>query len=144
MATEPLLTPLRKTIRSPLRNPTDWRFNSGVTAAQVQAIFDAQDPSGNGAWHDVSDLTTLYQENTGASATTPSDVGDVVGTILDKSGNGNHATALSLSRRPIHFVRMRQGFIILNMIQRIALIRVLILMLTPIQWRLLFVTLMTG
>ena len=51
-------------------------------------------------WLDPSDRQTLFQERTGASATTICSLGDPVGTILDKSGNGNHATAPSDGARP--------------------------------------------
>lgn len=54
-----------------------------------------------GAWLDPSDLTTLFQERTGASATTASGVGDPVGTVLDKSGNSNHGIAPSDDARPV-------------------------------------------
>jgi hypothetical protein len=43
----------------------------------------------------------LYQERTGAAATTPSMVGDPVGTIIDKSGNGRHRVASADAARPI-------------------------------------------
>lgn len=39
-----------------------------------------------GAWYDISDLSTLFQED----GTTPAAVGEEVGKVLDKSGNGNH------------------------------------------------------
>jgi hypothetical protein len=52
-------------------------------------------------WLDPSDLTTLFQERTGASATTPSVVDGVVGTILDKSGNARHLVAPSDAARPL-------------------------------------------
>lgn len=52
----------------------------------------------SGIWLDPSDLSTLYQERTGA--TTPATIGDPVGTVLDKSGNDNHATAPSDAARP--------------------------------------------
>lgn len=50
--------------------------------------------------YDPSDSSTLFQERTGASASTPAGVGDPVGTMLDKSGNGNHVTAVNDSARP--------------------------------------------
>ena len=51
-------------------------------------------------WIDASDLTTLFQENTGASATTPAVLhGDPVGTIKDKSGNAKHGVADSNTYR---------------------------------------------
>jgi len=53
------------------------------------------------AWYDPSDSNTVFQERTGASATTPSGDGDLAGTILDKSGNGYHLTAPTDDRRPV-------------------------------------------
>lgn len=55
----------------------------------------------DGAWYDPSDLSTMFLETTGAAATTPAAVGDPVGTILDKSGNGHHATAVNDAARPV-------------------------------------------
>src|SRR5690554_4253942 len=43
-----------------------------------------------GAWYDPSDLTTLLQDAAGTTPVTAS--GDPVGLMLDKSGNGNHAS----------------------------------------------------
>lgn len=37
---------------------------------------------------------SLYQERTGAAATTPASSGDPIGTIKDLSGSGNHLTAI--------------------------------------------------
>lgn len=53
------------------------------------------------ALYDISDLSTLFVERTGASASTPASVDGVVGTVLDLSGNGNHAVAPSDEARPI-------------------------------------------
>lgn len=53
------------------------------------------------AWYDPSALSTLFQERTGASATTPSAVDGVVGTMLDRSGNGQHVVAPADGSRPI-------------------------------------------
>ena len=44
---------------------------------------------------------TLFQERTGAAATTPCAVGDPVGTIKDISGNGWYATATTDAKRGI-------------------------------------------
>ena len=53
-----------------------------------------------GTWYSVSDLTTLFQD---AAGTTPVSVdGDPVGLILDKSGNGNHASQTTTSSKPIY------------------------------------------
>lgn len=46
-------------------------------------------------WFDPTDASTLFQERTGASATTAAGVGDPAGTMLDKSGNGYHLVAPS-------------------------------------------------
>jgi hypothetical protein len=54
-----------------------------------------------GTWFDPSDLSTLFQERTGAAATTPSAVGEPVGTMLDKGVWGHHATAPSDAERPL-------------------------------------------
>lgn len=54
-----------------------------------------------GIWLDPSDDAVVFQETTGASATTAAGDGDPVGTILDKSGNGNHATAPTSAARPV-------------------------------------------
>lgn len=43
-----------------------------------------------GTWYDPSDLSTLFQDAAGTIPVTAA--GDPVGRILDKSGNGNHAT----------------------------------------------------
>ena len=43
----------------------------------------------NGAWYDPSDFSTLFQNAAGTVPVTA--VGQPVGRILDKSGNGNHA-----------------------------------------------------
>lgn len=53
-----------------------------------------------GVWYDPSDLSTLFQDDAG---TTPviSD-GDPVGLMLDKSGNGNHASQSVSAYRPIY------------------------------------------
>lgn len=50
-----------------------------------------------GAWYDPSDLSSMWQDSAG---TTPAAVGQPVGKILDKSGNGNHATMTTAANRP--------------------------------------------
>lgn len=52
----------------------------------------------NGAWFDPSDMSTLYQDAAGTVPVTA--VGQPVGKILDKSGNGNHATQPITASRP--------------------------------------------
>jgi len=53
----------------------------------------------NGAWFDPSDLSTLYQDDAGTTPVTA--VEQPVGKILDKSGNGNHATQSITASRPV-------------------------------------------
>lgn len=69
-------------------------------------IFDGNDFSPSdlflggiqGAWYDPSDLSTLFQDSAGTIAVTA--VEQPVGKILDKSGNGNHATQAISAARP--------------------------------------------
>jgi surface protein len=51
-----------------------------------------------GVWFDPSDLTTLFQDSAGTTPVTSP--GDPVGRILDKSGNGFHATQATSAGRP--------------------------------------------
>jgi len=51
-----------------------------------------------GAWFDPSDLTTLFQDITSTVPVVAD--GDPVALMLDKSGNGNHATQQTAAARP--------------------------------------------
>jgi hypothetical protein len=53
-----------------------------------------------GAWYDPSDLTALFQDSAGTTPVTAD--GDPVGLMLDKSGNGNHASQSVAAARPIY------------------------------------------
>ena len=53
-----------------------------------------------GAWFDPSDPSTLFQDSAGTTPVTVS--GQPVGLMLDKSGNGNHATQATSSKRPTY------------------------------------------
>ena len=54
-------------------------------------------------WLDASDIATLFQDRTGASASTPVvSNADPVGTWKDKSGNARHVTAASDAGRPTY------------------------------------------
>ncbi len=53
-----------------------------------------------GAWYDPSDLTTMFQDSAGTVPVTAD--GQPVGKILDKSGNGNHATQSTAAQRPLY------------------------------------------
>ena len=56
--------------------------------------------SDTGVFYDVSDLSTLFQDSAGTTPVTAS--GQPVGKMLDKSGNGNHATQAIYAKRPIY------------------------------------------
>lgn len=51
-----------------------------------------------GVWFDPSDLSTLFQDAAGTTPVTAS--GQPVGLMLDKSGNGNHASQVTDANRP--------------------------------------------
>lgn len=53
-----------------------------------------------GAWYDPSDLTTLYQDSAGTTPVTAH--GQPVGLMLDKSGNGRHASQPTAASRPLY------------------------------------------
>ncbi|MCR9061708.1 MAG: cadherin repeat domain-containing protein, partial [Rhodobacteraceae bacterium] len=71
-----------------------------ITVA-VPAAWLPSDLANLAIWLDPSDLSTMWQERTGAAATTSAAVGDPVGTIRDKSANGYYLTAASDGARPI-------------------------------------------
>lgn len=50
-----------------------------------------------GVWYDPSDLSSMFQD---AAGTIPAAYGQPVGLILDKSGNGNHASQATSTARP--------------------------------------------
>lgn len=51
-----------------------------------------------GAWYDPSDLSSMFQD---AAGTTPAQLEQPVGLLLDKSGRGNHASQTTLAARPV-------------------------------------------
>lgn len=72
-----------------------------LNSARAIPAFHPTDLTGLVALYDISDLSTLKVERTGASATTPSSVDGVVGTDLDLSGNAYHMAAGSDAARPL-------------------------------------------
>ena len=61
-------------------------------------------------WLDASDQSTLFQDRTGASASTPvASNADPAGTWKDKSGNARHVTAGSDSTRPTYTTNKQNG-----------------------------------
>ena len=64
-----------------------------------------------GVWYDPSDLTTMFEDSAGTTAVhTPGNgtADSPVGKILDKSGNGNHATQATSTSRPTLSARYNQ------------------------------------
>jgi hypothetical protein len=59
-----------------------------------------------GAWYDPSDFSTLFQNSSGTTPVTA--VEQPVGLVLDKSGNGNHASQSSDASRPVLRARYNQ------------------------------------
>jgi len=53
-----------------------------------------------GAWYGPSDLSTLFQDSAGTTPVTAA--GQPVGLMLDKSGNGNHASQATAAARPTY------------------------------------------
>ena len=64
-----------------------------------QAIVRAIVSENNGLLFDIGDMSTLFQDAAGTVPVTA--VGQPVGKILDKSGNGNHATQSITAYRPV-------------------------------------------
>lgn len=56
-----------------------------------------------GAWYDPTDLSTMFQDSAGTTPVTA--VEQPVGLILDKSGNGNHASQSTAASRPTYRAR---------------------------------------
>lgn len=63
----------------------------------IQALFAANEV---GAWFDPGDISTLFQDNDGSTPVTAA--GQTVALMLDKSGNGKHATQATASKRPTY------------------------------------------
>lgn len=68
----------------------------GAAAWSPTSLFAASEV---GVWYDPSDFSTMFQDSAGTTPVTA--VGDPVGKILDKSGNGKHATQATAASRPI-------------------------------------------
>lgn len=74
----------------------------------VRSSFAPTDITGLKLWLKAD--TGLYQERTGASATTPASAdADPVGSWLDQSGQANHITAASDARRPALKLAIQNG-----------------------------------
>jgi hypothetical protein len=79
-----------------------------LSGAAAAAAFAPTDITGLMLW--LKSDAGLYQERTGASATTPASAdADPIGTWLDQSGNSKHHTAGADSTRPTHKVNIING-----------------------------------
>jgi hypothetical protein len=81
----------------------------GCAVTQLGTVFSPLSLS-PALWLDAADQSTLYQERTGASATTlvASDA-DPIGTWKDKSGNARHVTAPTDAARPTFKTGIQNG-----------------------------------
>jgi hypothetical protein len=86
----PVLRSLTRDIRNGIYEPAE--DGGGFNPA---SLFTG---GAQGAWYDPSDMSTLFQDSAGATPVTA--VEQPVGRMLDKSGNGNHATQATGSRKP--------------------------------------------
>lgn len=68
-------------------------FSGAVSMGASYAPEDMFANGEEGVWYDPSDLTTMFQDTAGTIPVTMA--GQPVGKILDKSGNGHHATSRS-------------------------------------------------
>ena len=81
-------------------------LSTSIPFSQYASYLISWDPSElfkngeQGAWYDPSDLSTLFQDAAGTTPVTAT--GEPVGLMLDKSGNGNHATQSVVARRPVY------------------------------------------
>jgi hypothetical protein len=71
----------------------------GALASSVARAWSPTDLASLGAWHDPSDLSTMFQDAAGTTPVTAA--GQPVGLILDKSGNGRHASQATSTARPL-------------------------------------------
>lgn len=79
-------------------------LSSGGNRWSPTSLFALSEPGG---WYDPSDITTLFQDDAGATPVTAA--GQTVGRILDKSGRGNHLTQSTLANRPTYGVEPMGG-----------------------------------
>ena len=69
----------------------------GPPAPSAFSPLEMFGPGVPGVWFDASDMSTLFQDSAGTTPVTTA--GQPVGRMLDKSGNGNHATQATAARR---------------------------------------------
>ena len=78
------------------RNDMEYQWWSGANGWSPTYLFQAGE---QGAWYDPSDFNSMYQDAAGTTPVTA--VEQPVGKILDKSGNGNHASQATSAARPV-------------------------------------------
>ena len=83
-------------LQDPLRPIVSSLFDRPVGVNIRQMLFGAGE---QGGWYDVSDMSTLFQDEAGTTPVTA--VEQPVGLMLDKSGRGNHATQATTTKRPV-------------------------------------------
>lgn len=93
MITRPITRSIRRSITRAINNP----YGAVTDSWTPLELFKSGE---KGIWYDPSDLSTLYQDAAGTIPVTAD--GDPVGLMLDKSGNGNHATQSTSSYRPVY------------------------------------------
>jgi hypothetical protein len=84
-----------------LRNGVPFTLGT-IAALCTNATGSAWSPADMpslGAWYDPSDLSTMFQDAAGTTPVTAA--GQPVGLILDKSGNGYHASQSTSTARPL-------------------------------------------
>lgn len=59
------------------------------------------------SWYDFSDLSTLFQDNAGATPVTAD--GDPIGMVQDKSGNARHAVQATGANKPEYDTNVQNG-----------------------------------
>lgn len=84
---------IRAHVRQRPKNPGGVGGGGGFAPSTLFATGE------QGIWYDPSDLLTMFQDSAGTVPVTAA--GQVVGRILDKSGNGNHATQATEASKPI-------------------------------------------
>ena len=80
----------------PRSNLKNLGFATNGMAQVIKSLFANNE---QGFAFDFNDLSTMYQDAAGTIPVTG--VGQPVGKVLDKSGNGNHATQSTSAKRPI-------------------------------------------
>lgn len=88
MITQPLTRALTQPLTRPITAP-----GIGGGVFDPASLFAGGE---QGAWYDPSDMSTLFQDAAG----TVTAIGQLVGKMLDKSGNGLHVTSASDAVRP--------------------------------------------